>query len=41
LQFVAEASGAAAVVRDGDDGGETLDPNLVVGFADELLQTAE
>ena len=41
LQFVAQASGAAAVVGNSHDCRKTLDPDLLFGFSDQTLQAGE
>src|ERR1051325_8853585 len=41
LQLLAQPSGAAAVVRDRNDRGETLDPHFLVILADKTFQTSE
>lgn len=41
LQLVTETPGTAAIIRNGHDRRETLDPEQVVGLADQALQSRE
>jgi len=41
LQFITQTPGTAAIVGNGDDRGETFDPDRLVGFTDESFETGE
>ena len=41
LQFVTQAPGAATIIGNGDDRGETFDPDRLLGFTDESFETGE